>query len=83
MIDGQSWSLLQTFVKPFVLIQIVTTEHANFCNFEKKKKKKNEWFKYKHGGFQLRSLSDRHVFYSILRHLSPWYRTNTRHALSL
>ena len=42
-----------------------------------------EQIEYKHGNFQLISLSDRQVFYFILRHLSPWHRTETRHAPSL
>ena len=31
-----------------------------------------EWFRYEHDSFQLISVSDRHVFYFVLRHLSPF-----------
>ena len=34
-------------------------------------KENYEQIKHKHGNFQLIDLSDRHVFYFILRHLSP------------
>ena len=98
MIDGQSLSLVRDpssyckLLSDIVWSHFETVEigHLSWYKFSPQNKqtpaslKTYERFKYKPDiFFQLISQSDRHVFYFFLRHLSPWHRTNTRHALSL